>query len=138
MIRLGQSLFIDWDRGMYYLHTDQPAKSRSTTLNEELGQVQYIFSDKTGTLTQNIMEFKKASINGVKYGFDEGEIDMNWNPYYDGMFKFSDDRLPDDFKSGDPHINLFLKILALNHTVMPEYEEIIKDEIEQPSENNHS
>ena len=37
---------------MYYAPTDTPAKSRTTTLNEELGQIEYIFSDKTGTLTQ--------------------------------------------------------------------------------------
>ena len=38
MIRLGQSLFINWDRGMYFEKTDQSAQARSTTLNEELGQ----------------------------------------------------------------------------------------------------
>ena len=36
--------------------------------NEELGQIQYVFSDKTGTLTQNIMTFNKCSINCRSYG----------------------------------------------------------------------
>lgn len=52
MIRFGHSWWINWDEKMYYAKNDTPAKSRTTTLNEELGQIQYIFSDKTGTLTQ--------------------------------------------------------------------------------------
>lgn len=68
VIRLGHSYFINWDRKMYYSGKSTPAEARTTTLNEELGQIEYVFSDKTGTLTQNIMTFKKCSINGKIYG----------------------------------------------------------------------
>ena len=46
VIRLGLSLLINWDCKMYYEPNDIPAISRTTTLNEELGQIEYIFSDK--------------------------------------------------------------------------------------------
>lgn len=52
IIRMGNSLLINWDSKMYYEVKDDPAKARTTALNEELGQIEYIFSDKTGTLTQ--------------------------------------------------------------------------------------
>lgn len=68
VIRLGHSYFINWDQKMYYSGKATPAAARTTTLNEELGQIEYVFSDKTGTLTQNIMTFKKCSINGRIYG----------------------------------------------------------------------
>lgn len=52
MIRFGHSWWINWDQKMYYAPTDTPAKARTTTLNEELGQIEFVFSDKTGTLTE--------------------------------------------------------------------------------------
>uniref|UniRef100_A0A7S3HLE4 Phospholipid-transporting ATPase n=2 Tax=Spumella elongata TaxID=89044 RepID=A0A7S3HLE4_9STRA len=73
-VRFTQSVFMNADLDMYYPPLDAPAVVRTMTLNEELGQVSHIFSDKTGTLTCNIMDFRKASIHGVSYGLGITEI----------------------------------------------------------------
>ncbi|EJT70612.1 phospholipid-transporting ATPase 1 [Gaeumannomyces tritici R3-111a-1] len=68
IVRLLQAFFIYSDVGMYYEAIDQPCIPKSWNISDDLGQIEYIFSDKTGTLTQNLMEFKKATINGQPYG----------------------------------------------------------------------
>uniref|UniRef100_A0A671VX84 Phospholipid-transporting ATPase n=1 Tax=Sparus aurata TaxID=8175 RepID=A0A671VX84_SPAAU len=131
IIRLGNSFFIDWDRKMYYPKSDTPAQARTTTLNEELGQIKYIFSDKTGTLTQNIMTFNKCSINGKAYGEGESEntctqlhktekVDFSWNRLADPKFDFHDHSLVETVKEGNLEAQNFFRLLALCHTVMPE------------------
>lgn len=52
VVRFVQSFFINWDEKMYDKQSGTAARARTTSLNEELGQIQYIFSDKTGTLTK--------------------------------------------------------------------------------------
>uniref|UniRef100_A0A671W458 Phospholipid-transporting ATPase n=1 Tax=Sparus aurata TaxID=8175 RepID=A0A671W458_SPAAU len=128
VLRLGHSYFINWDRKMYHSQTDTAAEARTTTLNEELGQVEFIFSDKTGTLTQNIMVFRKCSIDGRTYGdvyneFDQKKtacVDFSFNPLCDRRFRFYDSTLVEAIKLEDPAVQEFFRLLALCHTVMPE------------------
>ena len=68
IIRSAQAFFIYSDTSMYYAKLDYPCTPKSWNISDDLGQIEYIFSDKTGTLTQNVMEFKKCTINGVPYG----------------------------------------------------------------------
>ncbi|KAF2136624.1 uncharacterized protein K452DRAFT_322282 [Aplosporella prunicola CBS 121167] len=68
IIRTIQAVFIYNDAAMYYERLDYPCTPKSWNISDDVGQIEYIFSDKTGTLTQNVMEFKKATINGVPYG----------------------------------------------------------------------
>jgi phospholipid-translocating ATPase len=68
IIKTLQAFFIYSDTDMYYERLDYPCTPKSWNISDDLGQIEYIFSDKTGTLTQNVMEFKKATINGNPYG----------------------------------------------------------------------
>ena len=68
MVKYVQGFFISWDYQLYDVSTRSPAKVQTSTLNEELGQVRYIFSDKTGTLTKNNMKFKRMVIGDYSYG----------------------------------------------------------------------
>ncbi|NWV14313.1 AT8B2 ATPase, partial [Ptilonorhynchus violaceus] len=133
VIRLGHSYFINWDKKMYCAKRRTPAEARTTTLNEELGQVEYIFSDKTGTLTQNIMVFSKCSVNRHSYGDVQDmlghkaeleerpePVDFSFNPLADPRFQFWDPSLLEAVKLGDPHVHEFFRLLSLCHTVMSE------------------
>lgn len=70
--------FIHSDYHMWDPETKESCVPKSWNLSDDLGQIEYLFSDKTGTLTRNIMTFKKCSIGGVSYGLDPPD-NNGWN-----------------------------------------------------------
>lgn len=130
VVKYQQAMLINSDLDMYYAPSDTPALCRTSSLVEELGQIEYIFSDKTGTLTRNEMEFRQASIGGVSYTevIDEskqgtGEIgpdgrEIGGQRTWAEMKAILDGSAPDDGSSGV--IDEFLTLLAACHTVIPE------------------
>lgn len=122
IIRVIQARFMQWDLRMYNVKTDRTAQVKSGDLNEDLGQVEFIFSDKTGTLTENQMEFKRCYIQGKAYGY------LTSQPYSSGMicenthekFKFYDPELYADLMGPrKKEVGEFLELLSLCHTVIP-------------------
>ncbi|KAL0884283.1 hypothetical protein ABMA27_016269 [Loxostege sticticalis] len=111
IVRFFQAKFIAMDSEMYHEQTDTPAMARTSNLNEELGMVKYVFSDKTGTLTCNIMEFHKCSIAEMIYN-KPGETE-----------RLEDTLLYQNLMRNHPTapvIREFLTMLAICHTVIPE------------------
>lgn len=68
-----QSLYIYWDHKMFSIERDTNATVKNPSIIEDLGQVNFIFSDKTGTLTRNEMEFKSMCVGKVLYESREVE-----------------------------------------------------------------
>ncbi|WCJ19152.1 Phospholipid-transporting ATPase 1 [Euphorbia peplus] len=67
LVRVGQAYFMIRDELIYDETSSSRFQCRALNINEDLGQIKYVFSDKTGTLTENKMEFQCASIWGVDY-----------------------------------------------------------------------
>ncbi|CAK9147855.1 unnamed protein product [Ilex paraguariensis] len=164
IVKVLQSLFINRDLHMYYEEADKPAIARTSNLNEELGQVDTILSDKTGTLTCNSMEFIKCSVAGTSYGRSVTEVERalagrkrsslaqmvteEWGFVEDSPkpepsvkgFNFADERIMMGNWVNEPHLDViqkFFQLLAICHTVIPDVDEetgTVSYEAESPDE----
>ena len=141
VVKFVQALIIAHDVELYHEESDTPAIVKSLDLTEELGLVGHVFSDKTGTLTKNEMNFMKCSVGGVSYGLGVTEVGKNvllrkglplpMAPDADPKHppaknvSFVDPAiwkaLEDTAHPNHANLSKFFLSLALNHDVMPEY-----------------
>jgi phospholipid-transporting ATPase len=121
MVKIIQGILIYYDNDIYDVDLKKPAISRTTDLIEELGQVEFIFSDKTGTLTQNSMILKKCYVNKKIYGIIKEEEENK-------KFTINGDTTPakkimsfneNDEKDKECLLDFF-SLLAICHSVFPE------------------
>ncbi|KAL2087806.1 hypothetical protein ACEWY4_016634 [Coilia grayii] len=114
------SYFITWDDDMFDEELDTGALVNTSDLNEELGQVEYVFTDKTGTLTENNMEFIECCVDGhvyVPHAICNGQV-MAAAAGIDMI-----DSSPD--AESREHEELFFRAVCLCHTVQVKEEETV-------------
>ncbi|XP_059371654.1 phospholipid-transporting ATPase IG-like isoform X5 [Carassius carassius] len=121
------SFFITWDKDFFDSEIQEGALVNTSDLNEELGQVEYVFTDKTGTLTQNNMEFIECCIDGFQYKHRDTHSEVDGFTMTDGpMNKLHQ-------KAGQEKEELFLRALCLCHTVQVKEagsEEVLADQVD--------
>jgi phospholipid-translocating P-type ATPase (flippase) len=122
LVRLAQGKFMEWDEQMFS-STGVPMIVKNTNLNEDLGKIEYIFSDKTGTLTQNVMKIARW------YVISAGEFNEEAMPGV--LSKLIDEKKLNEIQA--PKVINFLRTLVYCHEVIPSKKEDGEIVYESPS-----
>uniref|UniRef100_A0A673LJY4 Phospholipid-transporting ATPase n=1 Tax=Sinocyclocheilus rhinocerous TaxID=307959 RepID=A0A673LJY4_9TELE len=117
------SFFITWDKDFFDPEIQEGALVNTSDLNEELGQVEYVFTDKTGTLTQNNMEFIECCIDGFQYKHRDTRSELDGFTVTDGPVNKLQQKEKEE---------LFLRALCLCHTVQVKEagSEVLADQVD--------
>ncbi|KAJ2355406.1 phospholipid transporting ATPase, partial [Coemansia sp. RSA 2618] len=141
VVKSFQAYFINQDMDMYYAPAERRCVPKSWNLSDDLGQIEYIFSDKTGTLTQNVMVFRQCTIRGRVYGEIIGDdepdraaelrraMDVRIQQSFERPYPFRqsdtstfmDTAIYDDLRSDSTQARAifeFFTVLAVCHTVV--------------------
>ena len=124
IIKFIQGYFMSSDIDMMQKPSISGCKVNSSTLNEELGQIQYVFCDKTGTLTKNKMKYKMMSIGNDIYGNSEKSnkklLKDNYGEIQNVDFIDENNLLSENSNDIDKNnlINHFMLCLVLCNTVI--------------------
>ena len=151
VIILFMMYLIQWDKDMYHEETDTAAEARSPNTVTDLGMVEYVFSDKTGTLTQNVMKFKRCSVDSMIFGApvaksapqkeetdDDAILNKAFHPLKSLVVGSKASTINDAAKEKLTltfNAEMFLLIMSICHTVVVEEEmdSKIKDTTVEPS-----
>ena len=138
MVKYIQGMFISWDCKIYDREKKVATRVQTSTLNEELGTVKYIFTDKTGTLTKNYMEFKRMSIGNCIYGDKKRKSDTRTlhdkygeitNVSFEDCLSIFEQDKHDTINDNYKNIELFLECISLCHTVITNPKELANNRI---------
>ena len=99
LVRSLYAKLIDWDNQMIDQETSVPSHATNTAISEDLGQIKYILTDKTETLTENRMIFRRCCIGGIFYGNESGDASK-------------DVELLNAISSGSPYDIRFVAVMA--------------------------
>ncbi|WFD34996.1 P-type phospholipid transporter [Malassezia cuniculi] len=145
VVRTIQAILIFEDTFMYYEPNSRRTTAKSWNLSDELGQIQYIISDKTGTLTQNLMVFRECFVGGhIFHGGGKAPEKQSEDHYHvvpavDTVPLFADEKMSEILSSSGEDkdkIHQFLMCLSLCHTVQLSHEDDngIRFKAESPDE----
>ncbi|CAI2727712.1 unnamed protein product [Schistosoma spindalis] len=118
-VKMHQVWHMNNDLQLYDSNLDRRIEIRAFNIPEDLGQIEYVFTDKTGTLTENKMEFKRASINGKDYHTDDGD-------YHENNDQLSNHSSP---KYTVTHLNTLQSILE-NRTIFSSHQKMYNNDME--------